>query len=110
MTDKQFNVLYSDAINSGDRDAYVSDWALSSMWGDDSDPILLADLCGKVWDLAHLTVSDIRAHTGLTQAAFSERFLIPYRTLQNWEGRGGCAHYTILMLARLCGMADGILQ
>ena len=55
------------------------------MWGDDSDPILLADLCGKVWDLAHLTVSDIRAHTGLTQAAFSERFLIPYRTLQNWE-------------------------
>lgn len=74
MTDKQFHTLYSDAITAGDRDAYVSDWALSSMWGDDSDPILLADLCGKVWDLAHLTVSDIRAHTALHRPPFLSGF------------------------------------
>lgn len=110
MTDRQFYMLYSDALGNSDRDAYVSDWSLSSMWGDDNDPIQLADLCGKVWDLAHLTVADIRAHTGLTQAAFAERFLIPYRTIQNWESRNSCAPYVVLMLARLCGMADGLFS
>lgn len=110
MTDKQFYVLYADALEAKDRDAFSSDWALSSMWGEDVDLAQLADICGKVWDLAHLTVADIRQHAGLTQAAFAQRFLIPFRTVQNWESRGGCAEYVKLMLARLCGMADGIFS
>ena len=34
MTDKQFSTLWADALESNDRDAYASDWALSSMWED----------------------------------------------------------------------------
>ena len=28
----------------------------------------------------------LRKHTGLTQAAFSQRYGIPKRTVENWEG------------------------
>lgn len=120
MTDKQFYVLFCEALNATDKDAFVSDWALSSMWtedlgqaedyerDDDSDLTRLAGICGAVWDLAHLSVADIRAHTGLTQAAFATRFCIPLRTVQNWELRDGCPPYVRLMMATLSGMADGI--
>lgn len=104
MNDKNFYILFGEAINDPDRDTFVSDWATSSLWGEDADLIRTAEICGAVWDLAHLTVTDIRAHTGLTQAAFATRFCIPLRTVQNWESRGGCPAYVRLMLARLSGM------
>lgn len=106
MDDKLFSHLFGEALNTPNRDAFASDWALSSMWGEDADPVHLAELCGRVWDLAHLSVADIRAHTGLTQAAFAARYCVPLRTVQNWELRGGCPAYVRLMMARLAGMAD----
>lgn len=109
MTDKDFCLLFGEALNAPARDAFVADWSTSSMWSEGSDPIRLAEICGTVWDLAHLDVADIRSYTGLTQAAFATRFCIPLRTVQNWESRGGCPHYVLLMMARLSGMADGIL-
>lgn len=111
MTSKIFSAVWSDALTAADRDAFVSDWALSSIWEDapDGDTIIdHAELCGRVWDLAHMSVADIRHAAGLTQAAFAERFCLPLRTLQNWEIRGGCAPYIRMMFARLCGLADGL--
>ena len=32
-----------------------------------------------------MTIKEIRALTGLTQAKFGERYGIPKRTIQNWE-------------------------
>lgn len=111
MDDRAFHDLFFDAL-SADRGDFISDWALSSVWGDSTDDADLAGrstLCGRIWDLAHLTIKDIRASTGLTQTAFGQRFLIPARTIGNWEdGTNICPHYTRLMLARLCGLADGI--
>lgn len=107
MTDKLFSAIYGAALESTDRDAFCSDWSLSSVFPGTSDPLQNFEICATVWDLAHLTVSDVRAHTGLTQAAFSTRFCLPLRTLQNWEYRS-CPPYIVLMLARLTGMADDI--
>ena len=107
MTDKTFCTIYSAALESTDRDAFCSDWSLSSVFPGTSDPLQNFKICATVWDLAHLTVSDVRAHTCLTQAAFSTRFCIPLRTLQNWEYRS-CPPYIVLMLARLVGMTDAI--
>lgn len=106
MTDKEFCVLFAEALKDKNREVFVSDWVMSSMWGEDADPIRLTEICGAVWDLAHLTVADIRAHTGLTQASFATRFCIPLRTVQNWEIRGGCPAYVRLMMARLAGITD----
>lgn len=110
MTDKTFYTIYSAALESTDRDAFASDWSLSSCFPEASDALKNFEICGHIWDLAHLThltVADVRAHTGLTQAAFSTRFCIPLRTLQNWEYRS-CPPYIVLMLAHLTGMTDAI--
>lgn len=111
MDIKIFNIIWFDALRTETRDAFVSDWALSSIWEDAPEGDALTDRakqCGRVWDLAHMSVADIRHAADLTQAAFAEQFCIPLRTLQNWEMRGGCAPYIRLMFARLCGLANGL--
>ena len=54
-TDKLFFTLFGDAITSPDRDAFVSDWSLSSVWGDAPDADIPADrieTLGQLWDAA----------------------------------------------------------
>ena len=110
MTDKQFKKIYTDAVRSDitDRDAFVSDWALSTIWDDpaDADPAQeRLDEIGAVWDVAHLSVADIRAATGLTQVAFATRYCIPRRSVENWEsGVSRCPDYLRLLLAQAVGV------
>lgn len=108
MTDKIFNSLWADALATADRDAYVSDGALSIVWDDapgDDIPADRLDILGQLWDVAHLTIKDIRAHTGLSQAAFATRYCIPRRTVENWEsGTSACPDYLRLLLAQATGL------
>ena len=108
MTDKLFCALFAAALTAADRDAFVSDWSLSSAWGDALDagsPTDRIDLLACLWDAAHLTIRDIRAHTGLSQAAFSTRYCIPVRTLEDWErGVRSCPDYLRLLLAQATGL------
>lgn len=110
MTDFQFNVLWAEALASADRDAFISDAALSSIWGDAPDAAIPDDRLqqlGQLWDAAHLTVKEIRAATGLSQAAFAQRFLIPRRTVENWEsGTNTCPVYVRLLLAQAVGLYE----
>lgn len=113
MDDKQFHILFVDASRDDNRDTFVSDYALSTLWGDElgdtvSDEVFAEriELCGRVWDLAHMSVKDIRQATGLSQARFAERFCIPRRTVEDWEAKGSAPGYVRLMLAELCGLAD----
>lgn len=56
-------------------------------------------------DAANLTIKDIRAVTGLSQAAFARRFSIPRRTVENWEsGVNVCPVYVRLLLAHAVGL------
>lgn len=107
MTDHQFHSIFTAALTDDNREAFVSDWALSSIWSDAEGadiPAARLDELGELWDAAHLTIRDIRAHTGLTQAAFAERYLIPKRSVENWEGgQRECPAYLRLMLAELSG-------
>lgn len=107
-TDKLFFTLFGEAINSPDRDAFVSDWSLSSVWGDAPDADIPADridMLARLWDAAHLTIRDIRAHTGLSRAAFAVRYCIPRRTVENWEsGVRSCPDYLRLLLAQVTGL------
>ena len=108
MTDKLFNTLWAAALNCADRDAYVSGWALSSAWGDNPEaeiPAARIEALGQLWDAAHLTTRDIRAHAGLSQAAFAVRYCIPRRTVENWESSDHqCADYIRLLLAEAVGL------
>lgn len=108
MTDKLFFSLFSVALSSPNRDAFVSVWSLSPVWGDASDagiPADRIDLLARIWDAAHLTIRDIRQHTGLSQAAFATRYCIPTRTLEDWErGARSCPDYLRLLLAQVTGL------
>lgn len=108
MTDKQFCTIFDAALASSDRDAFVSDWSLSSVWGDAPDADIPADRIDtlqRLWDAAHLTIRDIRSATGLSQAAFAARYCIPRRTVENWEsGARQCPDYLRLLLARDAGL------
>lgn len=108
MTDKLFCTLFSAALSAADRDAFVSDWSLSSAWGDAPDADIPADridTLARLWDAAHLTIRDIRQHTGLSQAAFAARYCIPTRTLEDWErGARSCPDYLRLLLAQAAGL------
>lgn len=109
MTDKQFYSIFSDALSneSASREAFVSDWALSSIWDDDGQDIpenRIAEI-GNIWDVAHLTICDIRQYTGLSQAKFATRFCIPRRSIEDWEsGARHCPDYLRLLLAQAVGL------
>ena len=71
-----------------DRDAYVSDLALSSTWGDAEDaqiPQERIDELGELWDAAHRSVKEIAANAGMSNRQLAERFCIPYRTVEDWS-------------------------
>lgn len=98
MTNHQFYTLWGEAITSPDRDAFVSDAALSSLWGeDDADPMVHVPELGKLWDAAHTGVKEIRECACMTQAEFAARHLVPLRTLQRWE-KGECPEHIRLLL------------
>ena len=109
ITDEQFYALADGAVKYADRDAYVSDYRLSSMWGNADDaadiPPERIELVAQMWDICHLSIKDIRAAAGLTQLAFSRRFLIPTRTIEEWEaGHRQCSLYLRLLLADAAGI------
>ena len=105
MTDKQFCVIFSEACNDNNKEVFVSDWALSSIFDENEDLLKLSEEIASIWDIAHLSIKDIREKTGLSQVKFSLRFCIPRRTLEDWEsGKNKCSDYTRLMLAQLTGL------
>lgn len=107
MTDLQFFTLWGDASDCPVRGGFISDAALSSVWEDaegaDAPADRLSQL-GAIWDVAHASIRDIRAFTGLTQAAFALRFCIPRRTLEGWESGRPCPGYVRLLLAQAVGL------
>lgn len=107
-TDEIFSKLWADALTTTERDAYVSDWTLSSIWGDglESDiPQNRIDYLGRIWDVAHMSVREICKAAKMSQVALAQRFCVPYRTVQNWCGDvSKCPDYVRLMMARLLNL------
>lgn len=109
MTIKQYRAAMAEIPEYTDRDAYISDLALSTIWGDPEDSDIPADrikLLGSLWDAYHRTVKEIAAAAGLSQRKLAERFGIPYSTAENWCGRvvNNCPLYTRLMMQECLGL------
>jgi len=97
-----YQTCLSEALNYTDRDAYISDLALSSIWGDDESaniPTDRLDWLGQLWDASHRSVKEIAAAAGLSQRKLAERFAVPYRTMENWcGGQRECPVYVKMMM------------
>lgn len=53
-----------------------------------------------IWELAHLSMRELVARTGLSQTAFAKRACIPLRTVQGWcLGERECPAYVRFLLA-----------
>lgn len=102
---EQIALLISEAPNYPDRDAYVSDLSLSSIWGGgEADPIPpeRIDLIGRVYDALHSTLPELLQIFGMTQVAFANYFGIPYRSVQDWYlGAHKCPPYLLPMAAKI---------
>lgn len=110
MTDTQFSACVREVPAYTDIDAYVSDLALSSMWGDVEDadiPAQRLDDLRSIYQAVNRTVREIVSASGLSQAAFAEKYCIPKRTVEDWcRGVAKCPLYTRLLLQR----AEGLLK
>lgn len=105
MTINQYRTAVAEAANYTDRDAYISDLSLSTIWDDPEDADIPADRLdqlGQIWDAAHRTVRQILSDAGLSQAEFAERFLIPRRTVEDWcAAKRTCTIYNRMMFQQL---------
>lgn len=110
MTDIQLPACVRACESYADADAYASDMALSSIWGDAEEtdiPAERLDLLRTIYAAVNRPVREIVAVSGLSQAAFAERYCIPRRTVEDWcRGVRECPLYTRLLLQR----AEGLLQ
>ena len=108
MTDTQFNFCVRETVNYTDLDAYVYDLALSSVWDDIETAEIPAgrlDQLRSIYTAVNRTPKEIVAASGLSQAAFAERYCIPKRTVENWcSGARECPIYTRLLLQRVEGL------
>lgn len=109
MTNKQIYTAYSEVYNYKDVDAYVSDLTLSTVFLDpdnpdqEPDPELMRQL-NRLWHIANVPFSTLLTFLNLSQKECSERFCIPYRTVQDWHsGKREIKPYIRLMMAEACG-------
>lgn len=108
MTDQQFNFCVQECANYKTCAAYVSDLALSSIWGDNPEngpSAQLMDTLRSIYTAVHRTLREIIEASGLSQAAFARRYCIPKRTVENWcSGVNDCPLYTRLLLQESLGL------
>lgn len=108
MTITQYRIAVLEAANYTDRDAYISDLALSTIWGDPEGadiPNARVEQLGQIWDAYHRSVKEIAAAAGLSCRKLAERFCIPYRTMEDWSaGKSTCPIYVRLMIQECLGL------
>lgn len=108
MTIYQYHLALTEIENYTDRDAFVSDLALSSAFPEESDLSVTASELIPIWDAYHMTIRDLRTAAGLSRIDFSRRFRIPIRTIENWECTGPnareCPVYVRLLIAEAIGL------
>jgi DNA-binding transcriptional regulator YiaG len=53
-----------------------------------------------IWDVAHLSMRELVARTGLSQTTFAKQVGVPLRTVQDWCGeKRSCPTYVRFLLA-----------
>ena len=69
------------------------------------DPFTMSLQISKLWRALSMEMKDVVAYSGMKMSEFSDRFVIPYRTLQDWcNGTNPCPVYTKLMLCEILGL------
>lgn len=98
-------ILLAEATRYDDRDGYISDMAMSSIWRDAEGEEIPAErikMLGDIYDAMHSTINDILDRYKITRSNFARYFGIPYRTVQDWcLGNRRCPDYVIRMACEI---------
>lgn len=104
MSDHQFFICWHECLQYADLDSYISDLASSTMWNDtecSEIPSERIEQLARIWNIHSSSLRDLRNAARLTQAAMSERFVIPLRTIEDWDsGKRTPPDYVKIMIAR----------
>lgn len=90
MKFKLFAKLFDEAKEYGGIDMYVAERGWQE-WMDDysstesSDATEVASILTRIYELAHMDISQLRTETKLSSNAFAKLYGIPTRTVQSWE-------------------------
>lgn len=108
MTDKLFNKLWLDALAQPDKELYVAEYGYPEWFDDIGDDIAdIVKVLGNIHDVAHMSVKDMVARSGMSQAKFALKFCIPLRTIESWcLQERKCSDYIRLMMARNLGILE----
>ncbi|HIR53314.1 MAG TPA: helix-turn-helix transcriptional regulator [Candidatus Onthovicinus excrementipullorum] len=105
---RNFYTLWGEALESTDRERYISEWTTSEIFYSNPeqpgpDMLEVADTLDNIWITAHMEFVEFRQQAGLTQVDFAKLLCVPRRTLENWESRnrGSCPSYFQLMIAKM---------
>lgn len=110
LSDHDRAILIGGAESDPDEDHFVSEWSSSSIFPADAGADELISALRAAYLLAHISIREIRAHTGLSQAAFAARYMIPRRSIENWEsGSRECPSYVRRLLAIQTGAVPDVL-
>ena len=108
MTIKQYQACIRELSEYADVDAYVSDLALSAIWGDAPNsgiPEERINQLREIYQAASMTVPEIAKAAGLNITQMSARFAVPYRTMQDWfAGARSCSLASRLMMLECLGL------
>lgn len=101
-----FQFFFSSAIESADRAAYIREISAHRIWSY-YRAAPTDDVLGRIWDVAHMTVQEMRVASGLTQAAFAAHICAPKRTVEDWcSGKRTPPSYVRLLVAESMGLID----
>lgn len=107
-TIKQYNACLSEVENYSDKDAFVSDLALSDILENEETadiPSERIEWLGELWEAYNRSIKDIAKAANLSQRKLAERFGIPYRTVSDWAtGKRSCNVYLRLMMQECLGL------
>lgn len=103
MTDREKMACLEEVEHYNDEDAYISDMALSAIWGDEAEiPESRLDELREIYRLGKITINQISERTGMSYRKIAERFGIPYRTMEAWSGgKRKPPLYVLLMIDEL---------
>lgn len=77
-----FIKLYEEALGYSDVDLYIAERAWQD-WMDSYDNV--GNTLKQIYQLATSSLKDTRDLLGISRAAFSRKYNIPIRTLENWD-------------------------
>lgn len=105
-----YKLCVSEASEYADRDAFVSDLALSTEWGDHDDDDIPAERIawlGQIYDATHRDLRSVLSVTGLNQKELANRYDIPLRSIENWcRGVSSPPPYLLMLIQESLGLVS----